>query len=112
MDSLDDFTLGLLTNDEVLDIDQDSLGCQAVPVSEEGNGAEVYAKLLADGSYAVGLFNRGLFPSTVTVKWSDLKLYGSQKVRNLWCQKDMGVFADTFSTCVNAHGVVLQGSRI
>src|SRR5262249_53597885 len=59
---LDDFTLGLLTNDEVLAIDQDPLGKQARRVKEGRRaGTEVWARPLADGTVAVGLFNRGRY---------------------------------------------------
>ncbi|HTJ79435.1 MAG TPA: NPCBM/NEW2 domain-containing protein [Rariglobus sp.] len=103
---LDDFTIGLLTNDEVLAVDQDSLCRQATCVSKDGNTC-VYAKKLEDGSWAVGLFNRGLFPKTVTVKLSDLQLSGAQRVRDLWRQKDIGSFEKEFSSPVAPHGVVL-----
>ncbi|MDD8027893.1 MAG: putative Ig domain-containing protein, partial [Acidobacteriota bacterium] len=55
---LDDFTLGLLTNDEVLDVDQDPLGKPAVRVKKDGD-VEVWSRPLEDGSLAVGFFNRG-----------------------------------------------------
>jgi alpha-galactosidase len=59
---LDDFTLGLLTNDEVLAVDQDALGRQATRVKEDkAAGVEVWARPLADGTTAVGLFNRGRY---------------------------------------------------
>jgi alpha-galactosidase len=111
---LDGFTLNLLTNDEVLDLDQDALGKQASLVnhmtqtSVSGNAeTEVWAKPLEDGSVAVGLFNLGLEPVTVTADWADLKLSGSRKVRDLWRQKELGTFSDKFATEVPSHGVVL-----
>ncbi len=59
---LDDFTLGLLTNDEVLAVDQDSLGKQATRVKDDlTTGVEVWMRPLADGTIAVGLFNRGRY---------------------------------------------------
>jgi alpha-galactosidase len=104
--ALDDFTLGLLTNDEVLEVNQDALGKQATRIAKEGK-AEVFAKELEDGSWAVGLFNRDLNPQTVTVSWSALKVAGSHRVRDLWRQKDEGNFPDKFSAKVPPHGVVL-----
>ena len=62
---------------------------------------------MADGTKAVGLFNRGNEPRTVTVKWSDLGITGKQKVRDLWRQKDLGTFDEKFETKVLVHGVVL-----
>ena len=92
---MDAFTLNLLTNDEVNDIDQDPLGQAASLVSHEtsthaGGSAretQVWARPLEDGSVAVGLFNLGLEPAKVTAEWADLKLTGPQKVRDLWRQK-------------------------
>ena len=106
LEKLDPFTTSLITNDEVLDIDQDSLGKQATCVSQSG-ASKVYAKPLEDGSWAVGLCNTGTNPATVTVKWEDLKLMGRRKVRDVWRQKDVGVFSGEFSRPVAPHGVVL-----
>jgi len=103
---LDDFTLGLLTNDEVLAIDQDALGKQATRVSTEGNQL-VYAKPLEDGSIAVGLFNTGNAAATVRVKFTDLKLTGTAQVRDLWRQKDEAPATGEYSATVAAHGVKL-----
>jgi len=75
MEKLDEFTLNLLANDEVLAVDQDSLGKQAVNITTEGS-VQVFAKDLSDGSKAVGLFNLGDQPAPVAAKWSDLKLSG------------------------------------
>ncbi len=106
LDELDDFTISLLTNDEVLDIDQDVLGKQATQISKDDDQV-VYAKPLEDGSYAVGLFNTGVIPQKVTVRWADLKLTGPQQVRDLWRQQDLGTFETKFSTEIAPHGVVL-----
>lgn len=106
MTKLDDFTLNLLTNDEVLDVNQDPLGCQAARISKSGP-LEIWAKDMEDGSKAVGLFNRGENESGMTLKWSDLGVSGEQKVRDLWRQRDLGKFAAQFETTVPRHGVVL-----
>ena len=106
MEKMDDFTLSLLTNDEVLEVNQDTLCKQAVQVGGQGD-LKVYAKPLDDGSLAVGLFNAGKETVTVTANWSDLKLKGQQRVRDLWRQKDIGVFSDKFEAPVASHGVVL-----
>jgi alpha-galactosidase len=60
-----------------------------------------------DGSWEVGLFNVGQESTTVTVNWTDLKLTGKQHTRDLWRQKDLGEFSDTFEASVAPHGVVL-----
>lgn len=106
MTRMDDFTLNLLSNDEVLAVDQDSLGRQASRVAKD-DLVEVWAKDLDDGSKAVGLFNRGEGETRVTAKWSDLGISGKQTVRDLWRQKDVGQFNDTFEASVPRHGVVL-----
>ena len=103
---LDPFTLNLLENDEVLAVDQDPLGKEATTVATNGE-TRVYAKNLADGSKAVGLFNLGETETRVTVNWSDLGIEGDMHVRDLWRQKDLGTFTNTFSVTVPRHGVVL-----
>jgi alpha-galactosidase len=106
VDKLDDFTLGLLCNDEVLQINQDPLCIQAQRVAKVG-AMEVWAKPLEDGSLAVGVVNVGFEAAPFTLKWSDLKLTGPRQVRDLWRQKDLGTFADRWQTTVGRHGVVL-----
>ena len=106
LEKLDDFTLSLLSNDEVLEVDQDALGKQAVQVGGEGE-LKVYAKPMDDGSLVVGLFNTGATEAMVTANWFDLKISGKQRVRDLWRQKDLGVFTDKFESPVASHGVVL-----
>ena len=106
MTQLDDFTKNLLSNDEVLEVDQDPLGHQAARITKDGD-LEVWAKDMEDGSKAVGLFNRGYSATPVTIKWSDLGLTGQQKVRDLWRQQDLGTFPDAFTSPVPRHGVVL-----
>lgn len=107
---LDDFTLSLLTNDEVLEVDQDPLGRQAERVAQNGE-LEVWAKDMEDGSKAVGLFNRGENETEVTAGWGELGLSGPQKVRDLWRQKDLGTFDGEFKASVGRHGVVLVRIR-
>jgi alpha-galactosidase len=106
LEKLDAFTLNLLSNDEVLAVDQDSLGKPAVRAASQ-NDLDVFAKPLADGSLAVGLFNRSATNSTVTANFSDLKINGKQTARDLWRQKDIGTFSDKFEAPIAAHGVVL-----
>jgi alpha-galactosidase len=106
MTQMDDFTLGLLTNDEVIEVNQDPLGKQAGRIAQEGT-TEVWAKDMEDGSKAVGLFNRGEMETTVTVKWSDLGWAGKLSVRDLWRQKDLGTFDDSFTVKVGRHGSAL-----
>ncbi len=99
-------TLALLTNPEVLAVDQDSLGAAAGPASQNA-GLEVWSRPLADGSTAVGLFNRTGASASVSADWSALKLSGSYTVRDLWARKDKGAFATRYSAAVPSHGAVL-----
>jgi alpha-galactosidase len=103
---LDDFTLSLLTNDEVIDVDQDPLGKPGRRVAIEGD-LEVWARDMEDGTKAVGLFNRGEDATTVTAKWADLGIKGKRIVRDLWRQQDLGKYEGEFKTSVPRHGVVL-----
>jgi alpha-galactosidase len=106
MTQLDAFTLNLLENDEVIAVDQDVLGKQATTIAREGT-TRVYAKKLADGSEAIGLFNLGENETPVTVKWADFGAKGRMSVRDLWRQKDLGKFRDSFTATVPRHGVVM-----
>jgi len=104
---MDAFTRNLLENDEVIAVNQDSLGLQAVTVAVNGD-ARVLAKRLEDGSVAVGLFNTGMNPDLlVTVRWSELGVNGPRSVRDLWRQKDLGDHKDSFSIRVASHGAEL-----
>ncbi len=105
--TMDEFTLSLLTNDEVLDVDQDPLGQQARKVVES-EGWQIWAKELEDGSKAVGLFNLNAYEAqTLTVEWPDLGIEGKQVVRDLWRQKDMETSGEGYAVEVPPHGVVL-----
>jgi alpha-galactosidase len=97
---------GILMNKEVIAIDQDRLGKQGVRVAQEGN-VEVWAKPLADGGHAVGLFNRGDSAAKVTARWSDIGVKGSHKVRDLWKHAELGRIADQYIAEVPSHGVAM-----
>jgi hypothetical protein len=102
---LDDFTLNLLTNDEVIAVSQDPSGRQAGQIVS--GDAQVWAKELEDGSWAVGLFNLNPKSETVSVDFSALNLKGRQSVRDVWRQKDLGSFEARFESRVGGHGVRL-----
>jgi alpha-galactosidase len=103
---MDEFELNLVTNDEVLAVHQDALGKAADRVSRNGE-LEVWARPLADGSVAVGLFNRDEMDMPVGVSWAELGITGPQRVRDLWRQKELGTFAREFSSVVPRHGALL-----
>lgn len=105
---LDDFTRNLLTNDEVIAINQDPLGKQAGRVVQNvEEETEIWAKPLEDGGLAVGLFNRGEMPAKITVTPQQLGLSGGQTLRDVWRQKDLADFGSSFVADVPRHGVVL-----
>ncbi len=106
MTQLDEFTYSLLTNDEVLDINQDPLGKQASRIVQYEN-LEIWSKDMEDGSKAVGLFNRGLFSASLTLGWQDIGINGSHIVRNVWSQTDEGTFDQKYTAIIPAHGVKL-----
>jgi alpha-galactosidase len=106
MTQLDEFTYSLLTNDEVIDINQDVLGKQASRIVQYGS-LEIWAKDMEDGSKAVGLFNRGLFPSPLTVTWKDLGITGNFVIRDVWMQEDISNSVQKFVATIPAHGVKL-----
>jgi alpha-galactosidase len=102
----DPWTLSLLTNDEVLAVDQDALGSPARRATQT-NGTEIWIKGLQDGSQAIGLFNRTAAATEVGFDWADAGLGGKQTLRDLWAHRDLGTFEAKYSAQVPAHGVVL-----
>jgi alpha-galactosidase len=121
IERLDPFTLGLLTNDELIAINQDPLGQQARLVKRR-DGVQIRVKPLADGTYAVGLFNPGGYGETPQsyFRWNDEKPTdfdfkfseaglpeGRWRVRDAWRQQDLGVFADGLPLRIPHHGVVV-----
>jgi alpha-galactosidase len=120
IDQLDAFTMNLLTNDDIIAIDQDPLGKAARLVSNE-NGIQILLKTLEDGSYALGLFNTDNFGKTPETyfRWGDEKvkpftfdfskigLKGKYQLRDVWRQKDLGEFNGIYQTEIRHHGVVV-----
>lgn len=106
LEKLDPFTKGLLCNDEVIAIDQDALVKPAMCVTPEGN-LKVYVKELSDGTKAVGIFNIGPGPASVTLDWKQAGLTGPQILRDLWRQSDIGELSGSYSAKIPAHGVLL-----
>lgn len=120
MGNMDDFTLNLLTNNEVIAVNQDSLVAPASKIIVE-NG-QIWSKKLSDGSYAVGFFQMNPYfilwdqdkAEAIQMKNYDFRLNlkklgitGKAVVRDLWRQKDLGLFNGYFQTKVPYHGVTL-----
>ncbi len=101
-------THAILTNAEVIAVDQDPLGIEGHRVSRNGD-LEVWSKPLADGGRAVALLNRGTVADDISAQWTDLgyPAHMSAKVRDLWAKRDRGVFTTAFSSQVPPHGVVM-----
>ena len=106
LEQLDVFTMNLLTNDEVLAINQDPLGKQASQVWKTDE-YEIWARDLADGSKAVGLFNKTDKPLYVPVDMKDLQLSGKFAMRDLWSQTDLGKVRGHFEMRTMPHGARL-----
>jgi len=98
----------ILTNREVIAIDQDPLGKQGTKVTDDGD-IEVWARQLADGSRAVILFNRGKTEAKIAVNWPEIgyTAHLKAKVRDLWKKTELGEFAGSFSAAVPPHDVIM-----
>jgi hypothetical protein len=100
-------TKSVLTNSEVIAIDQDPLAKQGTKVSDS-NGLQVYSKVLSGtGRRAVLLLNRGTAAATITVKFTDIGLGATVSVRDIWAAKDLGEKATSYATSVPAKDSVL-----
>ncbi|WP_069768671.1 ricin-type beta-trefoil lectin domain protein [Streptomyces sp. LUP30] len=102
-------TRDILTNPEVLAVDQDPRGLQGVKVAEDTPGLQVYGKVLTGtGKRAVMLLNRTGSAANITARWADLGLTSaSASVRNAWTRTAVGSFATGFTTSVGANDAVL-----
>jgi len=110
MTKLDKFTYELLSNDELIDINQDPLGKPAARIVKDGE-KEVWARQLFDGSHAASLVNLDDAPQMITVKWRDLGLASTQSVRDLWLHKNLGAVKGEYTVEVPAHGCVVLKLR-
>ena len=110
LEQLDEFTLNLLTNDEVLAVNQDPLGKQARCI-EKPEDMQIWVKEMEDGSKVVGFFNMCAYKANSgSIDWTalGLKQNEKQRVRDLWRQKDLGKFKESFTAeNIPPHGVLL-----
>jgi alpha-galactosidase len=100
---LDDYGIEILTNDEVIAVDQSG---RSGKVIVEGN-TPVWAQSLCDGTYYVALFNLNETNSSASVKWADLGFTGPANLRDLWLHQDMGTHADAFTADLTSHESML-----
>ncbi len=98
----------ILTNEEVIAVDQDTLGQEGTRVWKDDD-LEVWARPLAGGNRAVILLNRGTAQQEIRVNWEALgyPAHLSAAVRDLWLKKDLGKFTGQYSALVPSHGVVM-----
>jgi alpha-galactosidase len=102
-------TKTILTNSDVIAVDQDPLGVQGKPISTK-DGLQIWSKkLCGDQTVAVLLLNRSLKPADITVTWKDLGLTStSAKVRDLWSHTDLGATANQYTArSIVSHGMVM-----
>jgi alpha-galactosidase len=101
-------THDILTNKELIAVNQDLLGRQGRRVQHEGE-LEVWAKQLADGGRAVALLNRSDARANISASWTALGYPAAlgASVRDLWAAKDLGVSTESYSAEVPSHGVVV-----
>jgi hypothetical protein len=102
----DDWTTAMLSNPEVLAVNQDSLGRAAHRMTGPPQVAETWMKGLADGSFAVGFFNRSAQPVKVNFPWRNLGFLSAPEVRDLWLRQDLGR-QENFITELPPHGCTL-----
>jgi alpha-galactosidase len=107
---LDDFTLSLLTNDEVVAVNQDVLGKPAAPIVRDRD-TEIWQKDLEDGSKAIAFFNRGEKSAVMSLEKSTLKLRGEWQVRDLWQRRDLQRFGNKLEQEVAPHAAKMLQIR-
>ena len=99
--------LEILTNREVIAVDQDKDGKQGRRVSQSGD-QEIWLRQLSGGAHAVALFNRAAAQAKMTVKWADLGMRTTpHRARDLWSHSDIKLQGPEYSTAVPGHGVVM-----
>ena len=102
----DDWTAAILTNPEVLAVNQDSLGRAARRMTGPPQVVETWMKELADGSFAVGFFNRSAQPVKVNFPWRNLGFLSAPEGRDLWLRQDLGR-QENFIAELPPHGCAL-----
>ena len=99
-------TLGILTNPEVIAIDQDPLGKQGRRIRKQGE-VEIWLRPLTGGAVAIAILNLGTGDASITTRWEDVGIPDVQSVRDLWARHDLPRDSAGYSAIVKAHGAVL-----
>ena len=96
----------ILTNRDVIAVDQDKLGKQGQRIWKSGD-QEIWSRPLSGDAMAIAFFNRAADPATISVKLADLKLTGKWKARDLWIHQNVQLTEPEYSATVAGHGVVM-----
>jgi alpha-galactosidase len=104
--NMDKFTLNLLTNDEVIAVDQDALGRQARKITDK-DSIQVWIKEMAGGDKVAAIFNMSANYKNYTLPLEILNLKSRYKIRDIWRQKDLRVHQNSISKIIPSHGVYL-----
>jgi alpha-galactosidase len=99
-------TLAILTNREVIAVDQDKLGKQGSQSWKSGD-QEIWTRQLSGGDMAVAFFNRGKDEAKISVKWADIGAPAKRKARDLWLHQNVDASAPEYTATVPGHGVVM-----
>jgi alpha-galactosidase len=99
-------TRDILTNPEVIAIDQDPLGKQGRRIRKQGE-VEIWMRPLAGGAVAIAILNLGTGDASITTRWKDVGIPAVQRVRDLWARRDLPRDSASYSATVKAHGAVL-----
>lgn len=111
---INEYTLSIITNNEIIALNQDTTGLQAQLVKDNGKGQQVFAKAIngkQSNERAVLLFNRHKDTQTISFSLDDVNLYGPAQARDLWKKADIGTITSTFSAEVPGHGAVVLKLR-
>ena len=100
LQNIDSFGKQLLTNDEVLAVDQNGTPARQVLDGD----TEVWVSHLGNGSYNVGIFNMNDTVTRVSIPWSLLGFANAIEVRDLWTHRELGPSIGEFSTVLSGHG--------
>jgi alpha-galactosidase len=105
---MSDATRAILTNKEVIALDQDPLGKEGTRFHADDD-EEIWTKQLSDGAWAVCILNPGKSSRQYSLNWADLPFLGGQKyqVRDLWAGKDMGDTGSNYSGTIDSHDVAV-----
>jgi len=107
MNKMSDETKTILTNKEIIALNQDLAGLQAHLIYEN-DSVQIWAKNMKDlqsKEFAVAMLNLNARPAVLSVRWKDLNIVGKAAVRDLWAHKDLGSVDSVFSATVQGHGV-------